>query len=195
MVYCGIDEVGRGPLAGPVTAVAVVLPNRPLPPIKDSKSLSAIKRKTIVYALRSAGVVWGSGWVSPKKIDAINIRRATLLAMQRAYTQLSQKLMTSNKPQPDYALIDGNDPPELPVPCITVVKGDTVVPEIQAASILAKHARDSIMNEFAVKFPLYLFEKNKGYPTQMHRRKIQSYGLTPIHRQTFRVSPSPSKTP
>lgn len=189
MVYCGIDEVGRGPLAGPVTATAVVLDMRSSMLLCDSKLLSANNRAKTSFFLRATRTIWGSGWASPQEIDSINIRNATLLAMQRAYQQLAQKLTYENRAHPQLALVDGRDTPPLPIPVISIVKGDSVVPEIQAASILAKNARDLVMKKLSLRFPGYSFEQHKGYPTRAHFLEIQSFGLTPIHRRTFRTSP------
>lgn len=179
---CGIDEAGRGPLAGPVAAAAVILPsdfNGRL--LADSKSLSIKKREAAAdYIMRNSS--WAVGWSWPEEIDALNIHNATLLAMKRAYSGMTVI--------PDKVLVDGLFTPSIPVPCEAVVKGDTIIYEIMAASIVAKVVRDRWMVRYSWIEPDYGFEKHKGYPTQAHRDICAAIGLSAIHRRSFKVSPS-----
>lgn len=175
----GVDEVGRGPLAGPVTAAAVVLDMTALPPgLNDSKKLSAKKRAVL------AAAVWASAEVSVaeasvEEIDTINILRASHLAMERAVAALD--------PAPDYLLIDGNlIPRDLTVQAEAVVKGDGKSVSIAAASIVAKEARDSLMVDLAQQFPGYGWERNAGYPSKQHRDALVELGVTPHHRRSFK---------
>ncbi len=195
MTYCGIDEVGRGPLAGPVWAVAVFLPTRCPKELFDSKQIPPATRASLVHTLRRIGALWSSGYASPHEIDAINIRNATCIAMARAYQRLATLLHEKGVKKPMTALVDGKDDPKIGIRSIPIIKGDAVIPEIQAASILAKHARDLVMIHYSKHFPQYGFEKHKGYPTLAHRRAIQSCGLSAIHRKTFRGCHSSSQNP
>jgi ribonuclease HII len=175
----GVDEVGRGPLAGPVTAAAVVLDLADLPPgLNDSKKLTAARRAALVHEIESRAEV-SLGWASVEEIDTINIRNAALLAMRRAVEGLAT--------QPTHALIDGNAiPPGLPCPATAVIKGDALSVSIAAASIIAKVARDALMTRLADEFPGYGWEKNAGYPTKVHLEGLQHLGVTPHHRRSFR---------
>ncbi|MGA2977121.1 MAG: ribonuclease HII [Spirochaetia bacterium] len=180
-IRCGVDEAGRGPLAGPVTAAAVILPSRfPSEILADSKVLSAKRRRDAAVIIREQSLAWGIGWASHEEIDNLNIHRASLLAMARAVQSLSIR--------PDCLLVDGLFCPDCGIPCTAIVKGDAAVPEIMAASILAKTARDAWMEEYALKEPAYRFEKHKGYPTAEHRRIILALGPSAIHRKSFRVT-------
>ena len=180
-LVCGVDEAGRGPIAGPVTAAAVILPHCfPTEILNDSKVLSAAHRRTAAAVIRERSVSWGIGWASHEEIDAINIHRATLLAMRRAIEALVVK--------PDRVLVDGLHCPACACPCTAIVKGDAIVPEIMAASILAKTARDAWMEEYSRQEPAYRFEKHKGYPTAEHRRIVLKIGPSRIQRRTFRVT-------
>lgn len=177
---CGIDEVGRGPLAGPVVAAAVILP-RPLPEeligcIRDSKKLSAKKRHTVSVALHQYAQI-GIGLASVEEIDTINILQATFCAMQRAFTTLEQDV--------DCALIDGNKAPALDCHTQTVIKGDQHSLSIAAASIIAKEHRDSLMQDLAKEYPVYGWESNAGYGTKTHMEGMNSHGVTPHHRRSF----------
>jgi ribonuclease HII len=180
MIICGIDEAGRGPLAGPVTAAAVVLPaDFPRNILADSKALSEKKREAAEAVILRRAVAWGIGEASPEEIDGINILRATLLAMRRALDALGLK--------PDLVLVDGNVVLDCGIPCEAVVGGDARVPEIMAASILAKTCRDRLMRKLALRYPGYGFEKHKGYPTRVHGEALRLLGPCEIHRRSFRL--------
>jgi len=187
IIKCGIDEVGRGCLAGPVTAAAVVLPHSPLPQLEDSKKLTEKQRHLLKYALYKLGTYWGIGWASPKEIDKINIHHASLLAMQRAYSALLYTLSKKTKPFPHIAYIDGKYAPQLPITCRNFIAGDTYIPAIQAASIIAKITRDRFMKAIDILFPVYGFLQNKGYPTPRHRRALYQHGHCEIHRLSFHL--------
>ena len=175
---CGIDEVGRGPLAGPVVACAVILPKDcDILWLNDSKKLTAKKREELYDVILEGAVAVGIGMASPERIDEINILQATFLAMRRAFDAMQKRC--------DYALIDGNRMPPLPVPGETIVKGDAKSPSVAAASILAKVSRDRVMLEYAKQYPEYQFEKHKGYGTKVHVEALHTYGPSPIHRKTF----------
>lgn len=177
-IICGIDEAGRGPLAGSVYAAAVILPEGCIiDGVDDSKKLSEKKREMLFDKIIEECVSYGIGSASEKEIDEINILQATFLAMRRAVDALDI--------QPDTALIDGNSKPGLPMREITVVKGDSKSESIAAASILAKVSRDRFMRDAAVKYPQYRFEKHKGYGTKLHYEMIERYGICDIHRKTF----------
>jgi ribonuclease HII len=182
-LVCGVDEAGRGPIAGPVTAAAVILPaDFPVEILDDSKALTEEQRGEAAAVIREKAVSWAIGWASHEEIDEINILQASLLAMGRAIAQLSVR--------PQKILVDGQYcPPECGASAIAIIKGDATVPEIMAASILAKTARDAWMVEYAKKEPAYLFDKHKGYPTAEHRRIVLSIGPSRIQRKTFRLSP------
>jgi len=177
-VIVGVDEVGRGPLAGPVTAAAVRLDPLRLPrDLQDSKRLSQTAR-TRLHALIMDQAETGIGHASPAEIDEINILQATYLAMRRAVAALPRP--------PDYLLIDGNRlPPDLPCPAVAVVKGDGKVMSIAAASIIAKVTRDRIMADLDQRYPGYGWSENAGYPTKRHKNAIAELGLTPEHRRSF----------
>lgn len=174
----GVDEVGRGPLAGPVVAAAVILPSRPLPRgLTDSKALTAIERERLDKKIRARALAYAIAEASPAEIDSLNILQASLLAMQRAVAALQGT--------PFVAWVDGNQPPPLNLPLRTVVGGDGSVPAISAASIIAKVARDRQMAELDDLYPGYGFGQHKGYGTPAHRAAIDSHGVTPIHRRSF----------
>ena len=175
---CGIDEAGRGPLAGPVYAAAVILPDGlELPGLNDSKKLTEKKREELFSLICEKAVAYGIGCASEQEIDEINILQATYLAMRRAVEEL---------PVPaDYALVDGNRMPPLAIPGETIVKGDASSASIAAASILAKVSRDRVMKMMDEVYPQYQFAKHKGYGTKLHVEMIREYGPSPIHRKTF----------
>jgi ribonuclease HII len=174
----GVDEAGRGSLAGPVVAAAVILPpDAALPGLTDSKLLSPLVRVRLAEMIRAQAVACAVAAVEASQIDATNILRATLDAMARAVRDLA--------PQPDLVLVDGNAVPPLTVPARWVIRGDQLVPAISAASILAKVTRDAIMDEWAVRFPAYGFAQHKGYGTAAHRSRIAAIGPCSIHRKTF----------
>lgn len=178
-VICGVDEAGRGPLAGPVYAAAVILsPNTVIDGLDDSKKLSEKKREALFPVITEKALAYGIGFATEQEIDEINILNATFLAMRRAVEQLSVT--------PDLLLIDGNQKPKIGI-CeeVTVIKGDAKSMSIAAASVLAKVSRDRFMLELAATYPQYAFEKHKGYGTKLHYEKIAEYGIAPIHRKTF----------
>lgn len=177
-VICGVDEAGRGPLAGPVCAAAVILPKHlEIPGLTDSKKLSDKRRRELFPEIQRQALAYGIGFASEKEIDEINILQATFLAMERALAQLSIT--------PELALIDGNREKDFGIPVKTVIKGDSLSANIAAASILAKVSRDDFMLERAREYPQYGFEVHKGYGTKAHYDALRLYGPCPIHRQTF----------
>ncbi len=179
---CGIDEAGRGPLAGPVTAAAVILPpDFPFTILDDSKALSEKRRYEVLSVILETAVDTGIGWAWPEEIDRVNIHNATLLAMKRAFEEL--------KTLPGMVYVDGKFVPDVPAPAKAVVKGDMKIREIQAASILAKTARDRWMIRYSWIDSRYGFEKHKGYPTKEHRSRCSEIGLSVIHRKSFRILP------
>jgi len=174
----GVDEAGRGPLAGPVFAAAVVLRNDQfIEEVTDSKKISEKRREYLFEKIKEEAVAFSIAAVDEKIIDDINIRNATFKAMNDAVSSLSQK--------PDYVLIDGNAISGMTYPHECVVKGDLKCNCIGAASILAKVSRDRYMKKMAEEFPQYMFEKHKGYGTKLHYEMIEKYGISPIHRRTF----------
>lgn len=175
---CGIDEAGRGPLAGPVCAAAVILPpHLEIPGLNDSKKLTDKRRRELMPIIKEQAIAYGIAFATHEEIDQINILQATFLAMQRALDQLEVK--------PELALIDGNREKDFGVPVKTVVKGDSLSANIAAASILAKVTRDIWMEEVAEKYPEFGFEIHKGYGTKAHYAALTEHGATPIHRMTF----------
>ncbi|MBI1421959.1 MAG: ribonuclease HII [Gammaproteobacteria bacterium] len=177
-LVAGVDEVGRGPLAGPVVAAAVILdPAKPIAGLADSKALSEKKREELVILIRERALAWAVGRAEIEEIDQINILQASLLAMRRAVLAL--------RPQPEYALIDGNRCPRLPCPAEAIIKGDATVAAISAASILAKVSRDQEMVALDLEYPGYGFASHKGYPTSAHLTALARHGVTPIHRRSF----------
>ena len=178
VTVCGVDEAGRGPLAGPVCAAAVILPpHLEIPGLDDSKKLTDKRRRELFPVIKEQAIAYGIGLASHEEIDEINILQATFLAMERALAQL--------KVRPDIALIDGNREKDFGLPTQTVVKGDSRSANIAAASVLAKVTRDVIMEEMAEKYPQYGFEIHKGYGTKAHYEALRTYGHSPIHRMTF----------
>lgn len=177
-VICGVDEAGRGPLAGPVCAAAVILPEHlEVPGLTDSKKLSDKKRRELFPLIQEQAIAYGIAFASEQEIDEINILQATFLAMRRALAQLDAR--------PDLALIDGNRETDFGLPVKTVVKGDSLSANIAAASILAKVSRDDLMLKMAEMYPEYGFEIHKGYGTRAHYDALREYGPSPIHRRTF----------
>lgn len=175
---CGIDEAGRGPLAGPVCAAAVILPpHLEIPGLNDSKKLSDKRRRELMPVIKEQAIAYGIGMASHEEIDQINILQATFLAMERALAQLEGKAK--------FALIDGNREKDFGLPVMTVVKGDSRSANIAAASILAKVTRDDLMEALAEEYPQYGFEIHKGYGTKAHYEALRTYGPSPIHRMTF----------
>jgi ribonuclease HII len=185
-MICGIDEAGRGPLAGPVCAAAVILPpDFPLELLGDSKKLSAPLREKARLVILARALAWGVGWASAAEIDRINILKASLLAMKRAFQELAGCF--GPLPPETEAVIDGLYAPEIPIPAQPMVKADAKVPAVMAASILAKTSRDRLMEFYAAVYPRYGYEKHKGYPTRAHREAILRHGPSPIQRLTFTV--------
>ena len=177
-VICGVDEAGRGPLAGPVYAAAVILPSDcVIEGLNDSKKLTEKKREKLFDEIKEKALAYGIASADEKEIDEINILNATFLAMKRAIDSLSVK--------PDLALIDGNQKPHTDIEEVTVIKGDAKSMSIAAASVLAKVSRDRFMLEMAEKYPQYEFARHKGYGTKLHYEKIAQYGVCDIHRRTF----------
>lgn len=175
---CGVDEAGRGPLAGPVCAGAVILPQGlEIPGLNDSKKLTDKKRRELYPIIKEQAIAWGIGFASHEEIDELNILQATYLAMSRAIQALEGKA--------DFALIDGNRAKDFGIPLKTVVKGDSLSASIAAASVLAKVARDDIMLEMAKEYPEYGFEVHKGYGTKQHYEALRQHGHCPIHRMSF----------
>lgn len=177
-IICGVDEAGRGPLAGPVCAAAVILPEHlEIPGLNDSKKLSDKKRRELFPIIKEQAIAYGIAFASEQEIDEINILQATFLAMKRAIAQLEGKA--------DFALIDGNRETDFGLPVQTVVKGDSRSANIAAASVLAKVTRDLYMEELAEQYPEYGFEVHKGYGTKAHYAALSSHGMCPAHRRTF----------
>lgn len=177
-IICGVDEAGRGPLAGPVYAAAVILPSDcVIEGLNDSKKLTEKKREALFDEIKEKALAYGIASADEKEIDEINILNATFLAMKRAINSLSVK--------PDLALIDGNQKPHTDIEEVTVIKGDAKSMSIAAASVLAKVSRDRFMLEMAEKYPQYEFARHKGYGTKLHYEKIAQYGVCDIHRRTF----------
>ncbi len=178
VIIAGVDEAGRGPLAGPVFAAAVILnPLRPIVGLADSKILSASKRDSLYLLIKETALSWSIAQASVEEIDQLNILQATLLAMQRAVNGLHI--------QPEEVLVDGNQLPNLPMPAQAIVKGDSKVQAISAASILAKVERDKLMLEYHQQFPEFSFHAHKGYGTKQHLAEIEQFGILDIHRRTF----------
>ena len=177
-VICGVDEAGRGPLAGPVYAAAVILPDHlEIPGLDDSKKLTDKRRRELMPIIKEQAIAYGIGVATEQEIDEINILQATFLAMERAIAQLEGKA--------NFALIDGNREKDFGLPVMTVVKGDSRSANIAAASILAKVSRDDYMEEMAKQYPQYGFEIHKGYGTKAHYDALRTYGHCPLHRVTF----------
>jgi ribonuclease HII len=179
MLVAGVDEVGRGPLAGPVVAAAVILDDtRTIEGLADSKILSAHRREELSVLIRERALCWALGRAEVEEIDRLNILQASLLAMQRAVMALSI--------QPELVLVDGNQAPRLVYPVTTIIRGDSTEPSISAASILAKVARDAEMCDLDRCYPGYGFSVHKGYPTRMHIDALRKQGVSSIHRRSFR---------
>ena len=177
-ILCGVDEAGRGPLAGPVYAAAVILPRHlEIPGLTDSKKLSDKKRRELFPVIQEQATAFGIGFASEAEIDEINILQATFLAMKRALAQLPIR--------PDLALIDGNRETDFGIPVKTVVKGDSLSANIAAASILAKVSRDDYMLRLAEAYPQYGFDIHKGYGTKAHYQALREFGPSDVHRKTF----------
>lgn len=178
-LICGVDEAGRGPLAGPVSAAAVILhPEHPIPGLADSKKLSEKKRDALAPIIQQQALAWAVAYASVEEIDQLNILQATLLAMRRAVQALPI--------QPHQLLVDGLFCPDSPLPCQAIVQGDGKIAAISAASILAKTARDAEMLALHQHYPQYGFAQHKGYPTAAHLAALRQYGVSPVHRTSFK---------
>lgn len=178
MLIAGVDEAGRGPLAGPVVAAAVILDvNEPILGLKDSKKLSEKKRELLYEEITSKAIAYAIAEASVEEIDSINILQASLLAMQRAVMQLTSV--------PHKVLVDGNHCPQLTYPAEAIIQGDNLEPCISAASILAKVHRDRLLIQLDLEYPQYGFAKHKAYPTKEHLLALKTHGVSPVHRQSF----------
>jgi len=178
LLVAGVDEAGRGPLAGPVVAGAVILhPDRPIEGLADSKVLTAARRETLAETIRVRSLCWALGQAEAEEIDRLNILQASLLAMQRAVAGLARA--------PGRVLVDGNRCPRLSCAVEAIVKGDATVPVISAASIIAKVHRDHLMTELDASFPGYGFVQHKGYPTRAHLQALERLGVSAVHRRSF----------
>jgi ribonuclease HII len=179
VLICGVDEAGRGPLAGPVSAAAVILDEKnPIEGLADSKKLSERKRDLLAPVIRERALAWAVAWAEPAEIDSLNILQATLLAMRRAVEALQIR--------PQQVLVDGLYCPQTGIPSEAIVKGDSKVAAISAASILAKTARDELMLELHEQYPHYGFAEHKGYPTVAHLAALREHGVSPVHRRSFK---------
>lgn len=177
-VICGVDEVGRGPLAGPVCAAAVILPqNTIIEGVNDSKKLSEKKRNALYEIIKNTSLAYSVAFSSVEEIEDMNILNATMLAMKRAVEGL--------KVSADFAMIDGNRTPDLHIPCEYIIKGDAKSMSVACASILAKVTRDRLLYEYAKEYPQYSFDKHKGYGTKVHIEALKKYGPCKYHRQSF----------
>ncbi|MBC3885917.1 ribonuclease HII [Undibacterium griseum] len=177
-VICGVDEAGRGPLAGPVTAAAVILdPARPIPGLRDSKKLTEARRDALAAEIKAHALAWAIAECSVEEIDQLNILQASMLAMRRAVEKLSVT--------PTLALIDGNRCPVMSVRSEAIIKGDDKVDAISAASILAKTARDALLYQLHQEYPQYALDQHKGYPTALHLERLRQHGVAPIHRRSY----------
>ena len=177
-LICGVDEAGRGPLAGAVFAAAVILdPARPIDGLRDSKKLTEARRNVLADRIKAEALAWSIAHCTESEIDKLNILQASMLAMRRAIEGL--KLV------PTLALIDGNRCPVMPIRSEAIVKGDDKVPSISAASILAKTARDASLMVLHQQYPLYAFDQHKGYPTALHLERLRLHGVSPVHRKSY----------
>lgn len=177
-IICGVDEAGRGPLAGPVFAAAVILdPTHPIAGLRDSKKLNEAKRDALAIEIKQHALAWAIAACTVEEIDTLNILQASMLAMRRAVEALQVT--------PTLALIDGNRCPKMAVRSEAIVKGDDKVEAISAASILAKTARDALLLELHAQYPHYAFDQHKGYPTALHLARLEAHGVSPVHRRTY----------
>ncbi len=177
-IICGVDEAGRGPLAGPVFAAAVILdPSRPIDGLRDSKKLSEKRRDALALEIKQHALAWAIAQCSEAEIDELNILQATMLAMRRAVEALATV--------PTLALIDGNRCPVMTIRAMAIVEGDDKVHAISAASILAKTARDAALQQLHLIYPQYAFDQHKGYPTALHLARLREHGVSPVHRRSY----------
>jgi len=181
-LICGVDEAGRGPLAGAVYAAAVILnPDKPISGLADSKKLSEKRRDALAIEIKQHALAWAIASSSVEEIDSINILQASLLAMKRAVESMQLQFGVT----PHLVQVDGNKTPTINLPCEAIVKGDSKVQAISAASILAKTARDAELYELDKQYPLYGFAQHKGYPTAVHMALLQQHGVSPVHRKSY----------
>ncbi|HYD60045.1 MAG TPA: ribonuclease HII [Noviherbaspirillum sp.] len=177
-LICGVDEAGRGPLAGAVYAAAVILdPHNPIDGLRDSKKLTEARRSELAEQIKANALAWSIAFCTESEIDTLNILQASMLAMRRAVEALN--------PVPTLALIDGNRCPVMPIRSEAIVKGDDKVAAISAASILAKTARDASLMQLHEKYPHYAFDQHKGYPTALHLERLRLHGVSPVHRKSY----------
>ncbi|MDG1097237.1 MAG: ribonuclease HII [Methylophilaceae bacterium] len=185
-LICGVDEAGRGPLAGGVYAAAVILnPNSPIVGLADSKKITEKKRDALAIEIKQHALAWAIASSSVEEIDAINILQASLLAMKRAIESMQQQFSQALQAKTILVQVDGNKCPKIDLPCEAIVKGDSKVQAISAASILAKTARDAELYALDNLYPMYGFAKHKGYPTAAHMSLLQQYGVSPLHRRSY----------
>ncbi|MGJ8620880.1 MAG: ribonuclease HII [Methylophilaceae bacterium] len=185
-LICGVDEAGRGPLAGAVYAAAVILnPEYYVEGLADSKKITETKRDALAVEIKQHALAWAIASSSVEEIDDINILQASMLAMKRAIDTMQKKFSDALEGQAIMVQVDGNKCPEINLPCEAIIKGDSKVQAISAASILAKTARDAALYELDKQYPMYGFAKHKGYPTKMHMALLQEHGVSPIHRRSY----------
>ncbi len=185
-LICGVDEAGRGPLAGAVYAAAVILnPEYYVEGLADSKKITETKRDALAVEIKQHALAWAIASSSVEEIDDINILQASMLAMKRAIDTMQKKFSDALEGQAILVQVDGNKCPEINLPCEAIIKGDSKVQAISAASILAKTARDAALYELDKQYPMYGFAKHKGYPTKMHMALLQEHGVSPIHRRSY----------
>lgn len=185
-LICGVDEAGRGPLAGAVYAAAVILnPERPIHGLADSKKLSETKRDVLAIEIKQHALAWAIASASVEEIDSINILQASLLAMKRAIEGMLTQFNISAPQETILVQVDGNKCPNVDLPCEAIVKGDSKVQAISAASILAKTARDAELYALDKQYPMYGFAQHKGYPTAAHMALLQQHGVSPVHRRSY----------
>lgn len=185
-LICGVDEAGRGPLAGGVYAAAVILnPNSPIVGLADSKKITEKKRDALAIEIKQHALAWAIASSSVEEIDAINILQASLLAMKRAIESMQQQFSQALQAKTILVQVDGNKCPKIDLPCEAIVKGDSKVQAISAASILAKTARDAELYALDNLYPMYGFAKHKGYPTAAHMSLLQQHGVSPVHRRSY----------
>ena len=185
-LICGVDEAGRGPLAGGVYAAAVILnPNSPIVGLADSKKITEKKRDALAIEIKQHALAWAIASSSVEEIDAINILQASLLAMKRAIESMQQQFSQALQAKTILVQVDGNKCPKIDLPCEAIVKGDSKVQAISAASILAKTARDAELYALDNLYPIYGFAKHKGYPTAAHMSLLQQHGVSPVHRRSY----------
>lgn len=184
-MICGVDEAGRGPLAGSVYAAAVILnPDKPIDGLMDSKKISEKKRDALTVEIKKHALAWGIASCSVEEIDQINILQASLLAMKRAITNMQHDFIHVGSLDV-LVQVDGNKCPDIDLPCEAIIKGDSKVAAISAASILAKTARDAELYRLDQQYPQYLFAKHKGYPTKVHLTLLAEHGVSPVHRRSY----------